>query len=79
MSGTRAELYSEDGSTLVGYIEVPGGPICGLDFCEACSGDCMACYFCPHPRMVYEDELADFLEEHEGATLHRLASGDSDV
>lgn len=61
----RAAVYAASGDRLLGHIEVPGDPICGFDFCERCHGDCMSCWDCGHDRIVYEDGLAEFLEEHD--------------
>ena len=64
-----ATLYSADGGTRIGKIRVPGGPVCGQDFCDGC-GDCLVCDFCACQQwIVYEDNLSVFMEEHDGARL----------
>lgn len=71
MSAWKAQLYTANGATCLGKIEVPHGPECGMDFCDAC-GDCLACYYCGHQQfVVYEDRLDEFLAEHDGAVVMR--------
>ena len=66
-----AELISVPEYKIIGRIEAPGGPVCGVDFCESCE-DCMSCCYCGHPRIVYADELDQFLAEHEDAVVHMI-------
>jgi len=73
----RAELWGDDGDFLE-WIEVPSRPICGLDFCAACS-ECLSCecdHLCAHsddgehPWAAMENELETFLAAHPGAAMH---------
>lgn len=66
-----AVLATADGSRDLGRIVVPSGPVCGEDFCDRC-GDCLTCFGCPCASwVVYEDRLAEFLEEHDDAQVER--------
>jgi len=57
-----AEVYSSDGKTCLGHIDVQ--PECGEHFCDYC-GDCLHCYGddeCPdggHRFVIYEENLTD--------------------
>lgn len=74
------DLISADGKRRLGAVTAPDGPVCGEDFCDRC-GDCLACHggeWCPeggHFRIVYEDNLEEFLAEHESATVERSGDG----
>lgn len=69
MSAKAPKLFTQDGKTYLGRIEVPGGPECGVDGCDSC-GDCLVCDFCPHQAwIVYEDDLAQFLAAHDDAVV----------
>lgn len=71
-------LFSADGNARVGWVTAEDRWVCGFDFCDNC-GDCMACYggerSCSdggiHRRILYEDGLDAFLDEHEGIEIHR--------
>jgi hypothetical protein len=61
----------------IAVIDIPGEPVCGLDFCDSCD-DCMVCcayYDCRpdqtagHCRIVYEDQWPSFASEHPGAVI----------
>lgn len=62
------ELISPTTHRAIGSIEAR--PVCGSDFCDCC-GDCIACFAgdCDGRWLVYEDELADFLKDHPGASV----------
>lgn len=68
-----ASVYVASGDKLIGRIEVPK-PICGIDFCERCE-DCMSCWRCSHERIVYKEDLAGFLEEHNDSIVLWLLDG----
>lgn len=79
-SPARCGLFPAGGGDRIGWVATPGGFVCGTDFCNEC-GDCLACFggdYCPsgfHRPVVYEDDLEEYLTEHEGATVERLDGG----
>lgn len=70
----RAELYTASGEQLLAHVEVPTGPVCGADSCEVCE-DCMSCFPCAHARVVYVDQLDEFLDEHDNVAVRWIGGG----